>query len=265
LSVKKSPPTFEVIFQRPGLYPEQVSIGHLSRVLSSLQRLAVGREIGEEEAGLIEGKIGLLQVKRGSAVYQFAAPLPELSLANLRDAGNTLDNPDSMGDREYVLGPVQELSSVAKSLDCSIVLKEPGREGPILARIEPSSYSTISSRLIVSGDTAIVGRVVRVGGATQNKCGLRLPNRDRMLFCSVESTEVARRLGHKLYEEVAVYGTADWLKTNWRIVSFKIKDVRQPIIKSAKETFEALRNAGGKGWDRIEDPEAYIEEVSGQR
>ena len=86
-----------------------------------------------------------------------------------------------------------------------------------------------------------------------------------MLICRVESAEVARTLGQKLYEEVAVHGTAYWIKTSWRIVRFFIHDVHQPKIGSAEETIEALRNAGGSGWDEIADPVSFLEEVRGER
>jgi hypothetical protein len=215
--------------------------------------------------GTREDGIGLLQVRRGSVAYQFSCPRPDPALAHLRETGQILERPESIGENEYILGPVEELSAVAKSLQCSIVLKEPGKDGPILAQIGGGSYSAVSDKLILSGETAITGKVERVGGATELKCGLRVPSQNRMLFCRVASAEVARKLGQKLYEEVAVYGTAYWLKTSWRIVGFNIQDVRQPRLGSAAETIEALRNAGGKGWDRVEDPEAFIEEVSGER
>jgi hypothetical protein len=104
-----------------------------------------------------------------------------------------------------------------------------------------------------------------VGGATDKKCGLRVPSQSRMLMCNVASVDVARRLGEKLYQEVAVHGMARWLKTSWRIVAFTIREVYQPKLHSASEAIEALRKAGGKGWDNINDPEAFLKEVSGER
>jgi hypothetical protein len=76
---------------------------------------------------------------------------------------------------------------------------------------------------------------------------------------------VARKLGQKLYQEVAVHGTASWLKTSWRIVGFSIKSVHQPKLRPSSEMIKTLRDAGGFGWDKVEDPAAFIEEVTGDR
>jgi hypothetical protein len=133
-----------------------------------------------------------------------------------------------------------------------------------LARIEPGTYDRITTSLFIEGDTAITGKVERVGGATDIRCGLRVPFQSRMLFCGVAGTDVARKLGDKLYQIVAVRGTARWLKNSWRIVSFTIRDVYQPVSGSLPEAMDSLREAGGKGWDNIDDPEAYLQEVSAQ-
>ncbi len=262
VKTKKPLPTFEVGFE--DVYPEMIPLSVLSRVLSAVRRLASGLEEHEETSAVTsEQEIGLLQVRRGSAVYQFKAP-PQ-ALGYLRVAGQILERPETIGDRDYILSPVEELSAVAKSLRCPIVLREPGKEGVVLARIEAASYSTISRRLLISGESAITGKVVRVGGATENKCGLRIPDQSRMLICKVDSAEVARNLGQRLYEEIAAHGTATWLKTTWKIVGFTVKEVFQPKLKSLEETIESLRNAGGKSWDDIPDPAAFIGESGGRQ
>jgi hypothetical protein len=119
--------------------------------------------------------------------------------------------------------------------------------------------------MIIKGETAITGRVMRVGGATLRKCGLRIASQHRMLYCTVATNAVARKLGQKLYQEVAVQGHAHWLKTSWKIVRFLIKEVYQPKLGKADEAISALRAAGGKAWDEVDDPESFLEEVTGER
>jgi hypothetical protein len=265
---KKPPPTFEVEFAGAGLYPEKIPIGTLSRALAAVQRLAMGDDpVDDEEDAAVgtDGKFALIQVKRGSAIYQFAARAPELSLLNLRATGEVLSEPETIGDREFILNPLDELSAVSRSLDSPIVVREPGRDGAILARIEPSTYSDVSSQLLIRGDTTLYGKVERVGGATERKCGLRIDGRNRMLICKVDSAQTARELGQKLYQKVAVKGTALWLKTNWRVIGFTAKEIYQPRPKPVDELLETLRDAGGSDWDEISDPQAFLEEISGDR
>jgi hypothetical protein len=62
-----------------------------------------------------------------------------------------------------------------------------------------------------------------------------------------------------------VQGTASWLKNSWKMVSFTIKSVLQPTQGSLLDAFDELREAGGKSWDAINDPAAFLKEVTGGR
>jgi hypothetical protein len=93
------------------------------------------------------------------------------------------------------------------------------------------------------------------------RCALRVAFQPRLLYCKVATSEVARQLGDRLYQDVVVEGAARWLKNNWRIVSFMIRGVSQPQSGSLSEAFRALHEAGGKGWDEIDDPRSCLEEV----
>jgi hypothetical protein len=64
---------------------------------------------------------------------------------------------------------------------------------------------------------------------------------------------------------VVVNGDAVWLKNSWRLYSFTIRGVQQPVQGSIVEAIEALREAGGKDWDAVEDPMSYLDEVKTDR
>ncbi|HVA48044.1 MAG TPA: hypothetical protein VNH11_16865 [Pirellulales bacterium] len=265
---KKTPAAIEVAFCAAGLVPEKIPIGQLARVLRALQRLAAGEEAEDDEDEQSEvaaggSPLGLVGIKRGSAVFQFATPNPAQALTHLRQTGAILASPEEIGENEFVLHPVEELSAVARSLGCSIVLRTPD-DGERLAELTADSFKTISTRLIIEGETSISGVVARVGGATANRCALRVSWQPRLLYCDVESTEVARRLGQYLYENVVVHGAARWLKTSWRVVGFTVADVQRPEIGSVSEAMRALRRAGGSAWDVVDDPAAYLAELTGE-
>ena len=69
-----------------------------------------------------------------------------------------------MGENDYILNPIERLSAIARGLECKIILREPGRDGVVLAIIEPETYELISKSLLVQGETSFVGRIQRVGG-----------------------------------------------------------------------------------------------------
>lgn len=266
----KPPAIFEAVFTGPGIYPEQIPIGTLSRILPSIHRLALGKEpeTEDEDDKAIEtddAAVRLLDIKRGSAVYRFAGHSPQLALENLRQAGRVVRDPESIGPNVYMLHPIEQLSATSRSLKCSITLREASARNGVLVEIGPDSFDRISKSVFVHGDTSITGKIERVGGATEKKCGLRVSFQPRMLICKVESADVARKLGEKLYQEVVLHGTAVWFKTAWQLFSFTIRHVHQLAMTSISEAIHAIREAGAKAWDKIEDPQAFLERTGGRK
>jgi hypothetical protein len=274
---KKPPSVFEVHFEGAQLYPEAIPLRTMADAFAAIQRLVSGgdrddEEEQEEETGEAapDDSLRLLEVKRGSAVYKIAGPPPGMAKKNLRIVGRALEHPENLdAEYDYILSPIERLSSIARRLGCTIVLREPSKknvQGPVLATIEPLSYETISKSLLIQGETSFTGKVVRVGGATALRCGLRVPFRHRLLICKVKDQQVARDIGQLLYSDVVVTGTGQWLKSSWRIVSFTIFGIRpQPVQGSIVEAMEALREAGGKAWDLIDDPRSYLEGIESAR
>jgi hypothetical protein len=267
MATKAPPPLFEVVFEGAGIYPEKIPLGTLARALQAVQRLAAGKEVSDEEGpehDQEEESIRLSEIRRGSAVFRFVGPPSPVPVQRLRLVGEVLDTPDHIGHFDYILNPIELLSGTARNLGCSIVVREPGKEGRVLARIEPGSYQRISEALFIEGETSITGEVKRVGGVTEIRCALRVPFQQRLLFCKVGGADVARGLGDCLYKRVVVQGRGCWIKGTWRIVSFTITGVQELHPGPLKDALRALREAGGKAWDEVDDPEAFLEEVTGK-
>jgi len=211
-----------------------------------------------------DDSVSLLKVRRGSAHFVCAAKQPERALSNLRLAGQLLNSPDQADQLAYAFTPIEELSAIARSLGCTITLRPADERQAVLATIEPETFGRLASQLLLEGDTTITGRVERVGGATEMRCALRVAFQHRLLYCRVVGEDAVRKLGQSLYEDVAVSGTARWIRNSWRIVAFTVRDVApQPKPGSLAEAFGAIREAGGKGWGRYRDPRKHLQEVSG--
>jgi hypothetical protein len=261
---------FEVIFTGNHIYPEEIPIGKVAAALAAVQRLTAGEVMGDEDEDEEEdqeqpdGSIRLLDVTRtSSAVFRFVGPSPAVAIQRLKETGLVLHDPDSVAQNEYILRPVKDLSAIADSLGCSILLRQAGRDHEVLARIEGDSYQKISRSLLVSGDTKIAGIVQRVGGATAMRCALRVSFQTRLLFCKVETQPVARQLGDALYQRVIAYGTAKWLKNSMRTFSFTIHDVAQTKPGSITEHLSALWDAGLSDWQDRDNPDEYLQEIRG--
>jgi hypothetical protein len=262
----RSPPILEIRFQGRDISPDKIPITVLARTLSAVHRLAAGPELAHVgHAHIEEEPLRLLRVKRGSAVFSMGGQPAAVALVRLREVGQVLQKPETIGDKDYMLSPIEELSSIAHRMECEILLREPHVGNGVLARIRQDSFKNISRSILVSGDTSFVGVVKRAGGATERRAALRVPFQGHLLYCRVASDEVVRQLGQHLYEEVVVSGTARWLKTSWRIVAFTVTGMSQPKPGSFREAVQALREAGAKDWDDVDDPEKFLEEVGGER
>ncbi len=258
--------TFEIRFKGPRVAPEAIPLRTLARALSAVQRLiSEDREDDEPaEEPTPQLELHLLDVRRGSATYPVFAEESAQVIERLKLTGTILKDPEMVEEFPSVLSPVEDLSAIAKTLDCEIELSPPGKSG-ILARITPASFDTLVGSAFICGETSVSGVVERVGGATELRCGLRVSQQPRrMVICQVETPEAARELGKHLYESVIVEGTATWYRRNWRLKSFLIKSVRQVRRSSLTDAIKELRDAGGNAWDRVKDPRKFLSGVRGE-
>ncbi|MBI1373942.1 MAG: hypothetical protein GC159_14560 [Phycisphaera sp.] len=257
--MSKAPqPTFLIRFAK--VYPEAIPFHDLLETLSAIQRLSRGVD-GEDDA---DGKLSLLRIKRGSALYAVVADSPDAATSQLRLTGRLLDDPQCADNIEHTINPIRELSAISKRMGTAIEIINPQDQHDVIAKILPESYDLISHSLLASGPSAIRGIVERVGGATRLHCGLRVPFQPRQLVCKVRNADIARRLGQCLYREVSVEGRAKWLKQNLKIVSFKIESMRRMERTSIVDSFREIREATKSAWDRIDDPRAFLNETTGK-
>lgn len=258
---KKPSPTFEVVL-RGNATPEQLPLRTVSEALAAIQDIASGRDPYEQQSVPDELAIGLLDIARGSAIFRCVARDPAAALHNISWAGNLLasqDYDESESDRmASMLRPLAELSKIAKSLACEVAVRVSKTEANLLSVID-ETYSKIAGKVLVQGDTTIVGQVERAGGATEMKCLLRVQGRRKLLYCDVKNKDLVRRLGQHLYEDIAATGTATWIHRTWRVQSFEIHDFTQPKLGPVDAMIHSLRTAGLSEWDTICDPKRYLE------
>lgn len=239
----------------------------MNDALSAIQDIAGGRNPFEEPKVPFERGIGLIDVKRGSAVYSCLSRSPDVALNNLDRIGSILSESnlriakEDEADLANSLPSIRSLSQIAKSVGCKVVVTAIGRKRLPLVVVDETDYARLSDRMLVKGETTIVGKVVRAGGATEMRCLLRVPGRRRILYCNVKGKELVRRLGQRLYETIAATGTAVWMHRSWWIHEFTISDFSVPQLGETTNVIEELREAGLSAWDSVDDPSQYIQEL----
>jgi hypothetical protein len=252
-------PALEVKFEGGDISPDKILVPDLASVIRAVQQLAAGRVLDDASPFPAEEKLRLVSVRRGSARYALAGPSRATAGANLRILGAVIESPDQIGENDYVLHPVRDLSRAAAKLECQITIREPGSGGSVLARIGPKTYHDLTKSILITGSTSFAGKVERVGGATRSRCGLRVAFQKGMLISRVPEPAVARILGENLYKRVVVTGEAAWIKTTWRVYAFRVEAATPLKESSLSEKIQAIRQAGGSDWDRIKDVRAYLD------
>ena len=259
--------TLEIRFDAAGLEPEKIPPRILYDALSAIQDLASARDSWITPRVAPEKSIGLIGVRRGSAIYECVSRDPSGAMKNLLKVSALLaatvipEGQEGTDELIAILRPIKVLSDVAKQVGCRLEISLGNRlkMEPVFT-VQSDAYEQLSKSLFLTGETTVIGHVERVGGATEMKCLLRVPGRRRLLYCNLGNKQLARRLGEHLYQKIVAQGQATWLHRTWRIVQFRINDFSQPSLGDADEAISDLRNAGLNAWDKIADPESFVRE-----
>jgi hypothetical protein len=231
---KKPHPDFIIRLVGNDIKPWLVPMRTLGRVLGAVQRLVDQRddladEPEEENEAPIEEPVAektlkLLTITSKSAGYAVAAQNTKSTVALLRDTGIAIERPNAAQWHPATISSLDELSQIAKALECVIEFRSPGDKGhgDILAVIRPSTFGEVQQRAFVYGRTSVYGRLERVGGATAMRCGIHVHERVRMLFCRVASPELIRELVKHLYTEVVLNGDVTWYRFNSQIKAMTV-------------------------------------------
>lgn len=242
-------------------------MGVLSRTLQAVQRLIDGEEPGADDEdrpqlGTSKRALHLLSVTSGSAKYQVVAETGDRAVTSLRLAGRAIEAPGDHEPTGALLSALEDLSAVAARLECEIEFRLPGHNGAVLAVIGPRTFDELARNAFIKGHSSVLGRIERVGGATKMHCGLRLPSQpDRMIVCRVRDGSLVRELGQHVYQTVVVSGEVTWLRNGMLVRTVVIEGVSLARKKSLVETANLLRKSVRGAWDRIQDPDKYLDEL----
>ncbi len=257
--------TFTVRLIAPNIAPSKIAFRLVSAALSAVQDLASGRDPLETQKVPDEKVIGLVTVRKGSAIYGCISRSPDDARTNLRLVGQILGNEFTANDPDErlasTLKPIEKLSDVAKSFGGRIEVALASRPRDPLFSIGQDDFAKLSARLFLEGETTVIGTVKRAGGQTDMKCALSVPGRRRLLYCDVRTKAVVQRLGQCLYTEIAAKGSVVWIHSSWHIYKFTINDFSQPRLADASKAIERLRKSGLSAWDSVSNPDKFLKEL----
>ena len=253
----------------PGFRPSDVPVGTLARIFNAIQRLVANVEKDEwegveskEQGEHLSQSIQLIGVRSGSAVYPFSAVDGTSALKILGNMGRNLASPSKAEWDAVSLSSIDDISAAARAIGVTVEIRKEKKNGAVLATITPMTYAEIKQGAFISGESSVFGCLERVGGTTEMRCAIRIPDQpERMIYCHVATEDVIRQLGQHLYENVRVSGTVTWLRMNWQVKTISITAFDQPKDGSILEALDRIYDAGGKTWEHIEDPDEFIAEI----
>ncbi len=274
-----SKPDFVVRLVGSGITPWKVPMRALSRLMDAIQRLVEQNEEDDRDVIMEEPKnqeaqwialgsnvLKLVGIRSSSAGYAIATPFRESALNVLASTGRAIDDPSNSEWTAPTISSLKDVSEIAKSLGVKVEIRKPSKGsklGDVIAKITPTTYVEVANSAFVRGQTSLYGTIERIGGAQEARCAIRLPEETKLVYCDIVSDDLARKLAPYLYQAVAVHGEATWLRANWRITSFEIRSYDPPKSGSFKDALTDIWKAGGKAWDKIDDPDRFIAELRG--
>jgi hypothetical protein len=278
--LEHSRPDFVVRLVGSGVKPWTVPLRALSKLMDAIQRLVEQSEEEDREVipaepqnqeeelipALGSNVLKLVQIRSSSAGYALATPYRESALNILSSTGRAIEDPSNSEWSAPTISSLKDVSEIAKSLGVKIEIRKPkkgSKLGDVIAKITPTTYTEVANAAFVRGQTTVFGTIERIGGAQDARCAVRVSEQSKLVYCDLASDELAKRLAPYLYQAVSLHGEATWLRTNWRLTNFEIRSFDPPKTGSFKDALADIWRAGGKAWDKVEDPDRFIAKLRG--
>jgi hypothetical protein len=229
----------------------------IGEVITALED-AVAAIASDKNPGLRRDSIplSLVKVEEGSIVLTFDTNVRDLVfpatflLSDMIQGSRWSDLP------LRALQNVRELIRFVRRHKClaQLQVRQAGRTSTVVL----SPDVQIPDSVTLFGETELYGEVKRVGGV-EPKVELKTLQGET-LYCET-TEEIAKELGNHLYEQVKVYGAAQWNSETLEIIEFEIHRVVQYQPTSPAQAFREIRRDFGHLFDDIEDPNAWVNKI----
>lgn len=240
----------EVAITGAQVSPERVAVRDLIDVLTRIERAV--DSYAEAHLGEVpeEARLSLVDIKPGSECLVFSVPDPLVGAMAVISKAIDLEDYAELPGATY-----HELYALSESVTrrgWGLEIRELPEQGIHHARIDAAKPLAPPPRpAAIQGTTAIHGRCLRVGGATEPKAEIRLSATEKLLNVAL-SEELAKEVAKRLYEEVVLEGTATWSTETWEIESFRVSRVTDYRKTDPDLAFKELAEAAEGKWEGVD-------------
>jgi len=245
----------EIKFEGGGINPSAVPASEVAELITSFEKAILSTL--QDRFPDIDTKqyayLSLSQIEDQSLGLKFLAQKATDAFVSSYILVATSINTNSYNDLPFPA--VENLKVLSKftqkhNCDCNYI-----HNGQTLAQLKPTSIIELNENNILKGETVIYGKIQRVGGEVP-----RVAFKDHTgqnIYFQV-SEEIAILLAPKLYKEVALIGKATWDKKTYKVIDFKVADIKDLNNKTLTETFSQIKDIIGKYWDEVDDIESVF-------
>ncbi len=230
-----------------GIKPESVPLTTMTDLMGAIQSLG-------------GPNLRLLNVRRTSAAYELYSDLDVGGrvVSNMKRCAEALVTPETYL-QSHMLPKFDLITSILKRLNCYMEIFSPDRSWKW--QLKKNQWDGIRDRFCIEDDAVVIGELKKIGGASKNRCTVRVPFQKDLVYCNIENAGIARKLGVYLYSDVELKGRGRFFTRDWKLISFNVSDFLVRKRKSWEQHYQDGRKAGAKAWDEISDPAAFLEEM----
>lgn len=219
------------------ILPSNTRCKDLASLIRATEELLHAASTEDFDGEKVDVQLSLIGVESQSLGLKYAAVHMAVALMTWQNIAQVLNAGEYDRLNLKARESLAEIIHYVKRRGCVAELSD-SQHSTALASITPETE--LPEALQVSGQSSLIGTVVRVGGADP-KVGLKLAS-GKTLSCDT-SEAIARQLGHRLYDVVTCKGDVCWdMQTN-SITKFRIKEVGSFRQGYASEAFSALAAA----------------------
>jgi len=200
--------------------------------------------------------VSLVGIEKGSIALLFEPNLDDVIFSATRKLVEAIQNKEWAALPSGTRTALRKILRFVSKRECVVQFKVAHNDVVISTVLAPDTIIPASVSLF--GETEIFGEVKRVGGS-EPKVEIKTLQGET-LYCNVTEV-IARQLGSQLYEQVGVYGVAEWNFETLEIEEFEITRVSGHAYVSPNDAFEKLSEAFGPYFEDITDVEQWAYEI----
>jgi hypothetical protein len=239
------------------VFPENIRAGEVAQVLAAVEDMLAAVVLRSHPTLNKEDLvIGLVSVGRGSMTLEFQSHIPEVVLPAFKIVSERIRDNAISALPNATIRALQELGDFARKREGEVDFLLPDNGDRPIATI--TRDMTIEANALVTGETTIVGQVIRVGGRRPKAMVETLDG--RTVFCDI-NRDLARDLAEKLYQTVGLHGIGQWDPETLELEEFRIQSLTLYGASGAAETIEKISSIYSKYFDEIEDVDGFVSDL----